>query len=1106
MRADRSVIAFAAALLLAALPDPGAAQYFGRNKVQYRSFDFEIIRTDHFDVYYYRQEREAALDAGRMAERAYARLAQLLRHEFRERKPVVLYASHTDFQQTNITDGLIDEGTAAFAEAIKSRLVLPFTGSYADFDHVFTHELVHAFQHDVIYRRGLLNEATPFAARLPLWFMEGMAEYLSRGRIDPHTSSWLRDATLNGYLRSIAEMSARDDYLSYRFGQSLWQYIGARWGDEVVGILLQKTPRMGVERAFASTLGSSLSELSQEWQAAVRRTYLPQLAEFSRPEHFSQKLTQHDRLQDPWFLSPAVSPDGKLMVYLSQREGFFFDLWLADAQNGKPLRKLISAARNGSFESLRFLTSGATFSADGRYLAFAAQTGGRDALYLYDLQKGRVLRRLRFTLDGIEAPSFSPDGQHIVFSGNDGGLSDLFVTDLQGRLTRLTSDRHADLLPSWSPDGAHIAFSTDRGPEHSFERLHHGNLRVALFELATQKLMVLPEQDRGKNINPVWAPDSKSLVWVNDATGTNNLYLFELGHSRLYRITNVLSGVIAVKDVSPVLSWSRSGRLLYTYFEKAGYNIYALDDPHALPRVPVVSATTAAPSLTAALGAAAQARTDAQARAAPGARTSSTPEARADKAADRAREPVRSFYRTGTQFRASAGKLERQEAPALPVSVTALLDSAIMALPDTGQFTHRDYKVKLTPDLIGRPTIGAQVGGHYGNGVYGGSYIALSDMLGDHSLLAAGNVNGSLSDASVFAGYNFYKTRANLGVAVEQLPLYRYYGSDYLTLQINGQAENVAASVFVRDVMRTMAVWVSYPFSTFQRLELGARGVYYKSDLLYRGRYVRTGEPLDQTERIDDLSYVQPMAALVFDNSLFGWTGPLYGRRYRAQVSRTLGSFAFTEGLLDFRNYWNYKQRVVLATRLTALTRLGADADRFSVYWGGPYYVRGYDARSFELQGAECQRGRAPDGSASLSPCPGRDQLIGSSAAFLNTELRVPIIKELQIGFLGSFPPVDLVTFFDGGIAWDNQACLRSSALYARRCAADQSRDVELVWKRRPGQDLYLVREPLFAYGAGLRLNVFYTVLRFDYALPLNRPDRTGLRDGIFSISFGPSF
>jgi outer membrane protein assembly factor BamA len=136
----------------------------------------------------------------------------------------------------------------------------------------------------------------------------------------------------------------------------------------------------------------------------------------------------------------------------------------------------------------------------------------------------------------------------------------------------------------------------------------------------------------------------------------------------------------------------------------------------------------------------------------------------------------------------------------------------------------------------------------------------------------------------------------------------------------------------------------------------------------------------------------------------------------------------------------------------------------------------------------------------SLSRCPVRDQLIGSSAAFVNLEARVPIIKELQIGFLGNFPPVDAVAFVDGGVAWDHEVCAVTDLTRADQCA--EGRPVQVVWDRKPGQDPYLYREPLFSYGVGLRINVFYTILRLDYAFPLNRPDRSG----IFSVSFGPSF
>jgi hypothetical protein len=1120
----RRVLAVLAGCLLAPLLTAAAAdaQYFGRNKVQYRTFDFQIIRTDNFDVYYYPEMREAAVDAARMAERSYARLSRVLQHEFRERKPLIVYASHTDFQQTNALPFFLDESTGGVAESLKGRMILPFTGSYADFDHVLTHELVHGFQYDVIFRRGLVGEAaTPYNVRLPLWFMEGMAEYLSIGRVDAHTVSWLRDGVLHGYLRSIDEMSQRDDYLSYRFGQSLWQFVGSKWGDEVVGIILQKAPRIGVERAFTTTLGLSIEELNREWQASVRSTYLAQATEYDQPESFAAKLTAHDRLYDPWYLAPALSPDGSRMVYLSQRDGFSFDLWIADVETGRNAQRLVESARDANVESLRYMNSGAAFSSDGRFLAFASKAGGQDALNIYDVRRRRVVKRLRFDLSGIQNPSWSPDDRRIVFTGLDGGLSDLFIADLDGRLQRLTQDRYADLLPAWSPDGRRIAFTTDRGTT-DLGALDYGNMRIALIDVESGAIEVLPHQEEGKNINAVWSPDGRNLIWVSDRSGTNDLYLYELEERELSRITRLLSGVIAVTPLSPVLSWSRSGRLAFTYFEMAGYNTYLLEDPLALPRTPVAEARPAvaearpavaeaeaeaedARRAAAALSAvpptpaASDARTPADTSAA---RTSPEPEPEPEPAPEPEPRFISSYYRAPDGgFRASGDAPAAAEGTA-PVSIMALLDSAAVALPDTTGFEFRDYRVKFTPDMVGRPSIGAEVGGgYYGNGLYGGSYISLSDMLGNHNILVSGSINGALSDASFYTAYQSLKRRTNYGAAVWQVPLYSYMGGGYIPVEVRGQQRVIAANVFRRDVVRGGQLSASYPFSTFRRVEFNTTGVSYSSQLLYRGYDASTYEPVELDRDVGGFRYVQPQVSMVFDNSLFGWTGPVYGRRYRVQAGRTLGDIAFNELMVDFRNYTNWRQKVVLATRFVGLSRFGGDAERFALYWGGPYYVRGYDYNSFDPTGPECARSRDVDGAPSLSRCPVRDQLVGSSAAFLNTEVRFPVITELQLGALGAFPPVDAVAFFDGGMAWDERVCRQYD--YSRRdgCAAGQSEDVRLVRSRAPGEDAYLVREPLFSYGVGLRINVFYTVIRIDYAFPLNRE-----RSGLLSFGFGPSF
>lgn len=116
---------------------PASAQYFGRNKVQYHTLKFEVLKTEHFDIYFYPG-----------AERWNARLERLFEHKLRGRQPLILYGSHADFEQTNVIGGELTEGTGGITEPLRRRIVLPLGGPLADTDHVIGHELVHAFQFD----------------------------------------------------------------------------------------------------------------------------------------------------------------------------------------------------------------------------------------------------------------------------------------------------------------------------------------------------------------------------------------------------------------------------------------------------------------------------------------------------------------------------------------------------------------------------------------------------------------------------------------------------------------------------------------------------------------------------------------------------------------------------------------------------------------------------------------------------------------------------------------------------------------------------------------------------------------------------------------------
>ncbi|MCA1792078.1 MAG: basic secretory family protein, partial [Thioalkalivibrio sp.] len=345
-------LAFLASGVAVTLPSDVSGQYFGRNKVQFEDFEFQTLRTDHFDIYFYGDDPEPINDAARMAERWYERFARTFQHEFEQSKPLIFYRDHPDFQQTNTLSGSIGEGTGGVTESLKNRVIMPLTGSYWDTDHVLGHELVHAFQYNIAQsRRG---GGIQGLAALPLWLVEGMAEYLSVGRTDPLTAMWMRDAIRRDELPTIRQMTRDTRFFPYRFGQALWAYIGGTYGDDAVIQVYRRSLRVGFEGAIRQVLGTTSDTLSVRWKEAVERDYASVLEGRLAPGDQGNLILAPSTGSGRTNMSPSISPDGRFVAFLTEKDLFSVDLFVANAETGEIIRKLTSANSDPHIEALRY--------------------------------------------------------------------------------------------------------------------------------------------------------------------------------------------------------------------------------------------------------------------------------------------------------------------------------------------------------------------------------------------------------------------------------------------------------------------------------------------------------------------------------------------------------------------------------------------------------------------------------------------------------------------------------------------------------------------------------------------------------------------------------
>ncbi len=938
------------------------AQYFGRNKPSWQTFNWQIYQTPHFDIYNYMNNREVLNDFAEHSEEWYAMHRRVLRDTIAFKNPILLYNNHADFQQTNAISGQIGLGTGGVTEGLRNRVVLPLGQTNQQTDHVLGHELVHAFQYDMILRGDTTSMEN--LRNLPLWMIEGMAEYLSIGRYDPHTAMWMRDAVMHDDIPSIDKLSD-PDYFPYRWGQAFWAFLTGTYGDQVIRPFFMATAIYGLNTACDSVLQMSKKQLSEQWEESIR-SHFTQFIQGESNNTVGRKLISEENSGE-MNISPVVSPNGRYLLFMSEKDVFTLDLYIANARSGEIIGKIASAQRNSHLDNIDFLESAGTWSPDSKKVAFVGLSKGKSKMIIKSAPKGKTVDE--FFVDHVPSfsnPAWSPNGQHIVVSGMVNGQTDLFVVNAKtGRSRRLTDDIYAEVQPNWSPDGEHIIYATDERSMNEGRTYGKWTYDIGRLNVETEEKEIVQTFSGANNLNPTY--DEEGDIWfLSDRDGYRNLY--QRRGSDIYMKTEINTGVSGITAYTPALSIAKNlDRIVYSVYEDGGYDLYggnseAFIDEQIDPDI----GTNLAGIL-----------------------------------------PV-------------VGKIPRS------MVRENFRDRETLSDASPADFQKKRYKPRFQLSYLGgNAGGGVNVGGAFGSrgGLAGGVQMLFDDITGNNQLYTALSLNGEIYDIAGVASYLNRKHRIQWGASISHIP-YRTGGS-FVSQDTLPGTDDVVVNTLVTDIIRIFEdefnVFAQYPFSTTLRVEagLGTAFRYYRYDR-YTNYYDQAGFFLGQEREkieIEDDDFLEGIlfkksflhnvnAAFVGDNSYFGIASPMSGQRFRVGGSKYFGAYDFQSITADYRRYF-FAKPVSFAFRAMHFGRYGEDSDVFyPIFLGQMGLVRGLDIGSNELY---------QDYNLSYG------NLTGSKFMMGNFEIRLPFTGPERLSLIKSgFLFTELAAFIDAGVAFND--------------------------------------------------------------------------------------
>src|SRR5215217_8153296 len=418
--------------------------YYGKNRIRFNDFKWNIYKTDHFEIYYYPEIQSQLERVTSYAESAYQQVSSDLKHDLAFKVPLVLYKTQSEFQQQNIEPGELPEGVLAFAEPYRDRMVLPIDEPSDALYRLITHELTHIFEFDII-PRSLLRRG------LPLWVDEGLSDHMT-GYWNAFDLMTVRDAAISDNIPPMSQFETEAfaaGRLPYNLGHAAFEFIESKWGKEGLRqflFALRKNVIGGGESAYEEAFRLKPDEFDEQFDKYLKDRFKP-FRDKERPADYGRDLAPK-REKTPYSVVVSIepSPSGDLMaVAAGNRKDQELDIVLLSTKDNKVIGNLTGGFnKDRGFEYI--VTPGGfrnnavpwmSWAPAGDRLAYFARTEKYKTLILQNVVNKKVEKRIELkSVDMPESPDISPDGRTVAFSGRRGAIADIFIVNIDTKEIR----------------------------------------------------------------------------------------------------------------------------------------------------------------------------------------------------------------------------------------------------------------------------------------------------------------------------------------------------------------------------------------------------------------------------------------------------------------------------------------------------------------------------------------------------------------------------------------------------------------------------------------------------------------------------------------------